>query len=233
MARKIRLLATATVAFGVAAGLAMAAPSNGDFETGNFDGWKTKDENGDGGAMRDTSKGRWQVYEGKLRLGGLEAPPPRQGMGGPEPKLPEPPQGKYAAGIASQGPGTHVLHRVLAVSGQKKLSLQLAYWNTADDFYTPDTLASDKPARRGIGPETVPNQQLRIDLMKPNAPIYSVKDQDIVKTIFRTRPGDDLRRDYKKLNKNVGGGEYRLRIAEVDNQSNFLAGVDAVKLKKR
>jgi hypothetical protein len=31
----------------------------------------------------------------------------------------------------------------------------------------------------------------------------------------------------------VSGGEYRLRIAEVDNQSNFLVGVDAVKIKDR
>ena len=77
------------------------------------------------------------------------------------------------------------------------------------------------------------NQQLRIDLMAPDAEIGSLANEDIVKTVFRTQPGDDLRRAYKKVAANVDEGEYRLRIAEVDNQSNSMVGVDAVKLKDR
>lgn len=226
MRRGFRLFAAAAGTFGAATALAMAAPSNGNFETGNFDGWERFDESSDSRAI---SKGRWQVYKGKLKYGELEGP--RRGLG-LDLKLPEPPQGKYAAAIASEGPGTHILHRVISVSGDQKLSLQLAYWNSAEDFYTPDTLSSIEPGRRG-GMGDFQNQQLRIDLMAPDAEIGSLANEDIVKTVFRTQPGDDLRRAYKKVAANVDEGEYRLRIAEVDNQLNFMVGVDAVKLKDR
>ena len=114
--RGFRLFAAAAGTFGAATALAMAAPSNGNFETGNFDGWERLDESTDSRAI---SKGRWQVYEGKLKYEELEGP--RRGLG-PDLKLPEPPQGKYAAAIASEGPGTHILHRVISVSGDQKLS---------------------------------------------------------------------------------------------------------------
>ena len=226
MGRTLRLLAAATGAFGAATALAIAAPSNGNFETGNFDGWEKVDENGGSMDLRSNSKGRWQVYKGKLKYGELEGP--RRGLG-PDLKLAEPPQGTYAAGIASEGPGTHILHRVISVSNNQELSLQLAYWNSADDFYAPDTLSSDPPGRRG----DFQNQQLRIDLMDPSAPIGSLENSDILQKVFRTKPGDDRKQDYKKLTAKVDPGEYRLRIAEVDNQSNFLAGVDAVKVRDR
>lgn len=224
MGRTFRLLGGAALAFGAATALAMAAPSNGNFETGNFDGWERVDESND---LRSISKDRWQVYKGQLKYGELDGPR----RGGPDLKLAEPPQGKYAAGIASEGPGTHILHRVISVSGDQKLSLQLSYWNSADDFYTPDTLSSSPPGRRG-GDE-FQNQQLRIDIMAPEAELGSLESEDIVKTVFRTEPGDARRRAYSKVSANVDEGEYRLRIAEVDNQSNFLVGVDAVKLKDR
>ena len=77
------------------------------------------------------------------------------------------------------------------------------------------------------------NQQLRIDLMDPEAPIKSLDPVDIYQTVFRTMPGDPRKREYAKVKTTVPDGKFRLRIAEVDNQSNFLTGVDAVKLKKK
>lgn len=225
MTRTVRICAVATGTFGAMVALAIAAPSNGNFETGNFDGWETLDE---GDMKRAITEGRWQVYKGKLKYGDL-GPIPRRG--GAELKLAEPPQGTYAAGLASTGPGTHILHREISVSGDQKLTLQLSYWNSASDFYVQDTLSSEPPFRRGG--EEFQNQQLRIDLMEPDAPLASLEGSDIVKTIFRTKEGDDRKRPYGKVSANVNEGEYRLRIAEVDNQAEFLAGVDAVKLKDR
>ena len=230
MGRTLRLCAAAAAAFGVVAALAMAAPTNGGFEKGTFQGWERVDESGGDAPPRDTSTGAWQIYSGKLRLS-EGPPPPKRGLGGegPDVKLDEPPQGQYAAGLGSTGPGTHILHRVISVSGRQQLSLQLSYWNTAQDFYVQDYLSADPPFRRG-GDE-FSNQQLRIDLMEPDAPIASLESEDIVKTIFRTKPGDKRRRDYATVKAGVNAGEYRLRIAEVDNESNFFVGIDAVKLK--
>jgi len=225
MGRTLRLFVTAAGAFGIAAALAMAAPSNGNFETGDFSGWKTVDQEGND-IPRAISKGKWQVYKNKLKYD-VDPMPPRGGIGDPEPMLSEPPQGTYAAGLASTGPGAHILHRKITVSNAQQLSLKLAYHNTADDFYVQNDLRPEGGDRRGDGP----NQQLRVDIMKPGARINSLKAADIVENVFRTQEGDELERDYFKLTSDLEEGQYRLRIAEVDNQSEFLVGVDAVKLK--
>ncbi|MDX6587340.1 MAG: hypothetical protein QOI31_1813 [Solirubrobacterales bacterium] len=218
MGRTMRTCVVALGAFGIAAAFAMAAPPNGNFESGSFDGWKTVDEEG-GGSPRSNSKGKWQVYKNQLKYG--ESPPPRRGIGGgPNAKLAEPPQGTYAAGLASQGPGTHILYRKITVSGGQELSLQLAYFNTAGEFFVQNDLDSDTGA----------NQQLRVDIMEPDAPIDSLEPADIVENVFRTNEGDDSKRNYFKRKTDLDAGEYRLRIAEVDNQAEFLVGVDAVKL---
>ncbi len=234
MGRAIKMLVAGTGAFGIAVAIAMAAPTNGNFEKGNFDGWERVDDNGDIILPRAEAKGKWQVYKGKLKFD-FEEVPPRGGDAPPNAKLAEPPQGKFAAGLGSQGPGTHILHRVLSVSGKQQLSFKLSYWNTADDFYVQDTLSPEPPGRRAgsMGPSEFPNQQLRVDIMDPEAPVDSLKNANIVKTIFRTKPGDKRRLDYTKFKTTLKQGEYRLRIAEVDNQSNFMVGVDAVKLKQK
>jgi hypothetical protein len=218
MSKAIRLLAAAAGAFGVVAALAIAAPTNGNFETGTFEGWKRVDQ---GNNDRSKAKGVWQVYKNRLR--DTNAGPPIKRRGGAPFKLGAPPRGTYAAGLFSLGEGTHILHRVLEVDEQSELSMQLAFKNTADDFYVLDSLSPDGDA----------NQQLRIDLMEPDAPIDSLEGSDIIDTLFSTQSGDPRKRAYSKLKADVEPGTVRLRIAEVDNQSNFLVGVDAVKLKAK
>ncbi len=216
----------ALAAVGATAAIALAAPSNGNFEEGTLKGWDQKNESGGLNRGMETTD-KWKAYKGKLEVPDLDAP---RGIDGP-PKLEAPPQGKYAAGVASTGPGLHILHRVLNAKGESKLSFLLAYKNTADDFYSPDSFEFESIMRRG--PVEAANQQLRIDLMDPEAPIKSLDPVDIYQTVFRTMPGDPRKREYAKVKTTVPGGKFRLRIAEVDNQSNFLAGVDAVKLKKK
>lgn len=226
MTKTVRIGAVSTVAFGVATALALAAPTNGNFETGTFKGWKTRDVEGSDVPLRSVSTGDWQVYKNKLKY--PEAPMPRRGDG-PSPKIAEPPQGIYAAGLASRAPGQHILHREISVSSDKELRLKLAYLNTNNDFVIGDGLNPEGGLdRRGDGG---PNQQLRVDIMEVDAPIDSVAPEDIVLNVFNTQPGDDLKRDYFKLRTVLTEGEYRLRVAEVDNQGEFLVGVDAVKLK--
>lgn len=215
----------ALAAIGATAAIALAAPSNGNFESGDFDGWETADS---GGMMRDATTGEWQVFKGKLKGGPSK---PRGGGGASAPKIGKPPQGKYAAGVSTLNAGTHILHRVLEANGKSELSLKLAFHNTSDDFYVQDSLDSQPPFR-GMGGD-FDNQQLRIDLLEPDAPIDTLEKSDIIETLFRTKPGDKRKRDWKPLSATVKDGEFRLRIAEVDNRAPFGVGVDAVKLKKK
>jgi hypothetical protein len=206
-------LATAAV-LATSAAFAIAAPSNGGFETGAFDGWRTLDEAG--GEMRSQATGDWQVYQGRLKSGQVRGPAPTS--------LPRPPGGTFAAGLYTQDPGRHILHRILSANGPSVLSLQLAYRNTNEGgvFIAPNNLRLDRP-----------NQQLRIDLMKPAAPLDSFARQDIIKTLFTTEPGDAATRSYAPIDVNVADGRFRLRIAEVDNEGPFLVGVDDVSLTPR
>jgi hypothetical protein len=53
---------------------------------------------------------------------------------------------------------------------------------------------------------------------------------------FRTRRGDPRTTEPTKVSENISrfaGRTVRLRLVEVDNQGNFSAAVDAVKLKHR
>lgn len=75
-------------------------------------------------------------------------------------------------------------------------------------------------------------------MIKPGAPLQTLKKQHIVKTLFRTKRADAKRMKPKKLRFDLSrfaGRTLRLRFAEVDNQGELFAGADAVRLvqKKR
>lgn len=213
MLRRIGVLA-AIVAV-VAAALAYAAPRNGGFEA-RFDGWTTFTSNPDGG--------RWRTYKaGDEPLGDIG--PPRGGVVTLKPFF-KPPKGKRAAVTDQTDEGLRILQRNLKLKPDRRirLSLFVFYRNYAGDFVAPNTLDF----------ETGPNQQYRIDLLKPGAPRASIAGGDIVKTLFRTRHGDPRTLRPKKLTFNLtrfAGDKLRLRFAEVDNQFYLHAGVDAVRLR--
>ena len=137
--------------------------------------------------------------------------------------IPAPPQGEWQAVVDQTGPGSHVLYRDIAVTEQvARLRMQLWYRNGADRFITPRTLWFKKR-----------NQQLRIDLVSPDAKLRSMDADDILATVFRTRVGDPRRMAPRGVGIDLtpyDGETVRLRIAEVDNRGNFLVGVDAVRL---
>jgi hypothetical protein len=185
-----------------------AIVTNGDFETGNLSGW-TLDNLPD-----DMTSGSWFAYTGTT--------PPISGML-PGASLSAPPQGNFAAITDQEGPGRRILYQDVVVppSGPQYLTLY-AYYRTSAQIASPDSL---DPA--GM----FDNQQYRIDVMRPSAPIDSVASSDILTTVFRTVNGDpeSLSPSLRLADLTPFAGQtVRLRFAEVDNRGVFNAGTDAV-----
>jgi hypothetical protein len=207
--RVSRPLLAAAVALVAAAGvvpLATAATNairTGGFETGNMVGW--------GHAPGHPER----VFHGWFVYGAGDNSPLSDFV------IPSPPQGKFAAVADQLGPGSNMLFQTFRVPDDGTLRLTLWYENRAEEFFSP----------RMLVPEERRNQQLRIDLTRPNAGLYSLKPDDVLATVFRTHPGDPaslpptvVQYDLSAL----AGRLVRLRIAEVDNLFFFQVGVDAV-----
>jgi hypothetical protein len=179
-----------------AAATAIAAPSNGGFETGNFNGWE----------RTEPGNGMWQVYDAELQS---NYPPPF---------------GDHAARVVQGGPGLNILHRNLNAKDGRFLTFHLAYDNAALQFSAPRTFRFDN--------DDIPNQQLRVDLLRADAKIKSLKASDILETVFRTKEGAPVSSPYQgyvvDLEAEDINGKFQFRVAEVDNQQEFFVGLDQV-----
>jgi hypothetical protein len=177
---------------------------NGGFETGSFAGWTVFNQ--DGGF------GNWYVYAGTAS--------PENGF-----SIPAPPEGTFAATTDQAGPGSHILYQdvTLEAGFHHTLSFVVYYENQAGSFATPPSLDFN----------VFSNQQYRVDVLNPSAPLTSVTPGEVLATVFQTRVGDapflaptvvtvDL--------SSFAGRTVRLRFAEVDNQFYFAAAVDNVAL---
>ncbi|HEV3081146.1 MAG TPA: FG-GAP-like repeat-containing protein [Gemmataceae bacterium] len=170
-----------------------------------------------------------------------------------------PPQGQYAAmldeadrvppvvdefGIAyAFGPaaspgdytGTHVLYQDFTIPNnptQALLTLSL-YINNTDPLntsgYTDPLLTPSLDYNAG---GSNGNQQVRVDIMDPGAPILDV-GSGVLLNIFHTTPSTPLLFGYTTLSADLTpfqGKTLRLRIAEVNTLGKLLVGVDNVKL---
>jgi hypothetical protein len=178
---------------------------NGGFETGDFTGWNVRNQ--------IDGSGDWFVYSGTLSpLSGFD--------------IAAPPQGNFAATTDQTGPGSHVLYRniKLASGMEHRLSFYLYYENRAGEFFTPRTLDYT----------VFPNQQYRVDILRPKANPFTVDPDDIRATLFRTRVGDPNSLPPTLMTFNLtrfAGKTVRLRFAEVDNQLFFQASVDRVRVR--
>jgi hypothetical protein len=204
LARLSAVALVAALAATPSAASAQVAPllPNGGFESGTLEHWRTSEWGtpGDG----------WSAGTGTA------SPLTRH-------VIPAPPRGSWQAVVDQTEAGSHVLFRDIVVTPELGLVLTLWYRNRATRFITPQTL----------GPFVRPNQQLRVDLIRPEARLRSMAAEDILATVFRTRVGAPrwsaprvFRRDLSRF----AGQTVRLRIAEVDNQGFFQAGVDGVRL---
>jgi hypothetical protein len=205
---RVRLLVSmifATAALIVPAGATAATVVNGDFEAGSLTGWQVHNQPSE-------LTGNWFAYTGT-------APP--TGLG---PDVPPPPAGRFAAITAQGDPGTHVLYQDVTLEPYYTHSLSmLLYYQSGPGLTTPspDRLSSELPA----------NQQYRVDVMNPTAPLESLNPADILATVFATKTGDPQQMGATAFQVNLtpfAGRTVRLRFAEVDNQGILNAGVDSV-----
>jgi hypothetical protein len=180
---------------------------NGGFERGNFTHWNVANKRG--------GSGDWFVYSG------TESP-----LSGS--LIAAPPQGNFAATTDQLDPGSHVLYRNIRLASGKKheLSFYLYYNNEAGEFFPRNTLDFRFP-------NVFPNQQYRVDLLRPKANPFTMNPAAIRARLFRTRVGDPETLEPTLLTFDLtrfAGKTVRLRFAEVDNQGPFQASVDAVRL---
>lgn len=212
--------------------IAMLAPSsaeaakvvNGDFESGTLSGWSVYQANpfGDWFAYKDTQTpigANRQKNENGLNLS-VQAPP----------------QGTYAAVTDEIEPDTLILYQDVALEPGHDYQLSLvAYYNSYKPIAipTPDTLSIADEALLLPNGKFQENQQFRIDVMKPDAPLESLDPADILRTVFTTKLGDRRTMAPQKLTANLSafaGQTVRLRIANTVTGEVFNAGVDAVSI---
>lgn len=195
------------VTFALGAGPAAAnTVVNGDFETGTLEGWEQVN-------LPDPPTGEWFTYSGT----------DNPFIGSDITTLTAPPQGTYAASTSQYEPGTHILYQDIPIeAGQPYLSMTV-YYRSMEALVTPepDTLSSSGD----------PNQQYRIEVIDPLAPIDTVESADILATVFRTAGGDPefLGPQTRGVDLTPFAGQtVRLRLAQVDNRGYFAASVDGV-----
>jgi hypothetical protein len=211
--RRLALLGGALLALLVPSGAAAATIVNGDFESGTLRGWQV---------YRAMGAGNWFPYKGT-------AEPIANKRGGKP--IPTPPQGSFAAIADAIAPDTLVLFQDIALEPglDHRLSL-LVYYESRGPIAvpTPDTLSVRE---EDLGEQA--NQQYRIDVMRPGAPIESIDPADILRTIFRTRPGAPQKLQPTQLTVDLSpfaGQTVRLRMAAAIHEEVFAAGVDAVSI---
>jgi CubicO group peptidase (beta-lactamase class C family) len=181
-----------------------------DFESGALTDWKAV-----GGGS-----GGWFVYNN-----GSKPPDPA----GTDPSSPldvsDPPQGRYAVVTDMSGPGTRILYRDVKLDGRLRLHLSVFYAAGGGGFRSPRTLAYDEPKT---------NEQFRVDLVAPSAPIDSVAQADVLVNVFKTSAGDPQRRDPSAISVDVSrwaGQTVRLRLADTDNNGPLRAGADNIRFE--
>jgi D-alanyl-D-alanine carboxypeptidase len=180
-----------------------------DFESGALTDWKTV-----GGGS-----GAWFVY-----TNGRRAPDPAQSDPNVPFDLPDPPQGKFAAVTDMNGAGTLILYRDVKPKGRFRLHLTVFHAG-AFGFSSPPTLAYDGPAD---------NQQFRIDLVAPSAPIDSVAQGDVLVNVFKTSTSEPYEREPTAVKVDVSpwaGQTVRLRLAVTDNRGPLRVGVDNIRFE--
>jgi D-alanyl-D-alanine carboxypeptidase len=180
-----------------------------DFESGAITNWQAV-----GGGS-----GSWFVYSN-----GHKAPDPAQSDPNVPFDVPDPPQGRFAAVTDMNGPGTRILYRDLRLGGSFTLQATVFYVG-AGPFSSPATLAYDTPEA---------NQQFRIDLVGPSAPIDSVAKSDVLVNVFHTSPADPARRQPTEARVDLSalaGQTVRLRLATTVNQGPLRVGVDNIRFE--
>lgn len=211
----VRLIAAVVAALACLAvaptGASAATVVNGDFESGNLNGWSV---------YRAMGFGNWFAYKGTSE--------PVAKKRGKQPIQP-PPQGKFAAIADQLQADTLILSQEVALDPASTHFLSLlAYYTSYAPIAVPAsaTLSVDEAQ---LGGQV--NQQFRIDVMRASSPLESVASGDVLATVFRTQPGapEKMGPTQRTVDLSAFAGQtVRLRIAVVAGDEVFAAGVDAV-----
>lgn len=202
---------TSDAAGAAASARAAAGGENWNFEAGDFRGWRTM----------SAGSGGWRVYRD-----GATPPDPTDSDPNFPFAVPDPPEGRFAAVTDMSAPGTRILYRDVRLSGPRRLRLTVFYDNhVVDRFFTPRTLRFE---------DCAPNQQFRIDVMDPSAPIDSLSGRAVLATVFRTAAGDPRKIAPTAMAFDLSrwaDRTVRLRFAQVDNRGPLRAGIDDVRFE--
>jgi hypothetical protein len=199
-------------------GAEAASVVNGNFESGTLNGWQVH---------RVTEAGNWFAYAGTAAPIGSKRPKPA------DPVQP-PPQGSFAATTDQANPDSLILYQDVAL--EPGLSHQLgllAYYDSYSPIAVPNpsTLAVEGEALALPNGNLKRNQQFRIDVIRPEAPLESLDPADLLRTVLATKPGDPLRMTPRRLTADLSafaGQTVRIRIASAVTEEVLNAGVDAV-----
>ena len=193
----------------------IASPDGGailldDFESGTLANWTSGCE----------GFGSWYAYDDGSTPPNPDATDPNAPF-----SVPNPPQGSFAVVTDGYGPGSLILYRDIQLDGSFMLHLTVFYVNNVPDFLSPNTLAWDS----GLG-----NQQFRIDLLNPSAPVDSLAEGEVLATVFNTPPGDPTSLEPTVVTFDLSpwaGQTVRLRFANVNNLYALWTGVDDIYLE--
>lgn len=191
---------------------------NGSFESGTLSGWQVSQAIG---------AGNWFAYTGTDAPIGSKRPSPAD-------PVQFPPQGSFAATTDQANPDSLILYQDVALEAGlgHQLSL-LAYYDSYRPIAVPnpDTLSVDDEALRLPNGKFQQNQQFRIDVIRPEAPLESLDPADVLRPVFATKRGGPQHMAPTRLNVDLSafaGQTVRIRIANAVTEEVFNAGVDAV-----
>ncbi len=211
------LVAVAILTLSMPGSAAAATVVNGGFESGTLNGWHVH---------QATGLGDWFAYKGTDAPIGSKKN--KQIPAGP---VQAPPQGAFAAVTDETNPDTLILYQDVALeAGRSQWLSLLAYYNSTKPIAipAPDTLSIDDGI---LG--TKKNQQYRIDVMRPDAPLESLDPADILRTVFQTQSGDPQSMPPTRFTADLtpfAGQTVRIRIANAVHEEVFNAGVDDVSI---
>jgi hypothetical protein len=200
---RIIALAVACAALAAPAGASAATVVNGDFESGSLTGWQQFNQFG---------SGEWFTYTKP---------------GADEEGFFPPPTGTFAAADEQSDPDLDVLYQDIALEPNFTHQLALTFYYRSTE---PIVVPSPEALQLAEGTE---NQHVRVDVMKPTAPIDSVNPADILATLFANKNGDAEILAPTRLTADLSafaGQTVRLRIANSVTEGPFNAALDDVSI---
>lgn len=191
---------------------------NGSFESGDLMAWSTQ----------SWGSGEWMVY-----VDGSTPPDPSMTDRNTAFEVPDPPEGEFAAVTDMVTAGARFLFRDILVTDSPVLHAVVFYENHGLGINDQPSFGTFDGDRWYLG-FGVNNQQYRIDLIDPQAPIHSLEAVDVLATVFRTVSGDPTALEPTPVSIDLSpweGQTIRLRAAQVDNMGAMRAGIDDVRLE--